>query len=218
MSKVGVAMTVAMIGSAAVIGYHAYQRALVSPFSIGIVRVGMRFRDTDDDALREMKRRYTCHAVGSGVQVCQLATDGPPGLLRAVVDDSGRVAMIQFLLTDSSPRARALGRRQIQEWNHVSAGDARASDSNSELNLERWQTADSVWSAEMAWRRSADVPGRMTVTGERRLRQIAKSSPATLLRLAEDSLLDSHGLAMAAALTRVANETPEDPLDPRYAP
>ena len=198
MSQARVVMTVAMMGTAAVIGYHAYKRALVSPFSIGIVRVGMRFRDTDDDALREMKRRYTCHAVEGGVQVCQLATDGPPGLLRAVVDDSGRVAMIQFLLTDSSPRARAMGRRQIEEWNKVIAGVPQPSDSSSELNLERWQTADSAWSAEMAWRRSADVPGRMTVTHERRLRQIAKSSPATLLRLAEDSLLDSHGQALAA--------------------
>ena len=209
MSKLRVTIALLIGGIAATIGYRAYQRSLLSPFTIGTVRPGMRFRDADDDAQREMKHGYTCRPVGGGVQICQLVTDGPIGVLKHVVDPSGRVAIIQFLISDSSVKTRKLGSRQANEWRRVGPGYSRPFDSELELHSERWKSADSLWSAEMTWRRSAEAPGMMTVTDQRRLRRIAESSPAAFLRLVEDRLLDSHDLANAASLAPFANAAPE---------
>lgn len=206
MSKFRVAIVLLMIGAAALVGYHAYQRKLLSPYAIGIARPGMRFRDMDDDAEREMQKRYACRAIDGGVQLCQLATDGPPGVLKAVVDQSGRIAILQFLISDSSAKTHKMGIQQTIEWNRVRPGDPASFRSDDNTNWEQMQTADSLWSAEMSWSRFTETPRMMIVTDERRLRRIAESSPAALRRLVDESLLDRHDMAIAASLAPVSDE------------
>ena len=209
MSDVRAAVTVLLAVAVATAGYRAYERSLLSPFELGAVRAGIPFEKADEDAKREMGHGYSCRSIGDEVRICQLTTDGPPGVLAQVVDRSGRVAVIQFRVTDESQRTREWGSRQIRMWGRVHAGDFPPSDPESDLNLERWQTADGHWAAEMAWRRSADAPELMTLTDERRLRKMAESSPAVLAKLVEERLLDSHDLANAAPPAAVTADAPQ---------
>jgi hypothetical protein len=199
MSKLPVAIVVLIVGAVAVIAYRKYQPAPVSPFAVGTVHPGMRFSDVEDDAQRETKHRYRCQAAGGGVQVCELLTIVPAGLRRQVVDSSGHVAISQFLIVDDGVATHDLGRRQMDEWNRVRPGETRPSD-ETDLNWESWRTVDSLWTAEVTWRRSADAPARLMATDERRLWRMAESNPAVLQRLVEDTLLDSHDRAKAASV------------------
>ncbi len=207
MSKLRIALALVIVAAAAAMGYRAYQRSLLSPFAIGTVRPGMRFRDADEDARRELKHGYTCRTVGGDVQICKLLTK-PAGVLKQVVDGSGRVALIQFRITDTAFKLQQFGHAQGSDWNHVHAGDTEPSDT-SDTNWETWQTADSLWTAEMSWRRHYDLPGLMTVTDERRLRRIAESNPAAFFALVDDTLLDRRDLARAPARPAVVAEAPQ---------
>ena len=217
MSKLQVTIALLIAGAAAALAYRSHQRVLLSPYNIGTVRPGMRFRDADDSAKAEMKHGYTCRAAGGGVQICDLVTDGPIGKLTHVVDASGRIALVQFLISDNTQRTRDLGSMQLRQWSRISPDIGPPSESSSDVNLGQWRSADSLWSAELTWRRSADAPGRMTSSDERRLRQIAKDSPDAFARLVRDSLLDSRDLASAASLASsvgaAAGTPPEQTAD-----
>ena len=206
MSKFRVAIALLIGGTAITMGYRAYQRSLLSPFSIGTVRPGMRFRDAQDEAQHEMKHGYACRVVGGHVQICELVSDGPIGVLKLVVDPSGRVALIQYRISDSSTKTQNVGRRTSQEWDRVH--QAGGGSNGQEMNWSAWQTDDSLWSAEMWWRHRADVPALMTSTDARRLRRIATSSPAAFHMLVADSLLDRRDLARAPAVAPTTDEAP----------
>src|SRR6478672_9840033 len=179
MSTARVAIALLLLLGAGAIGYRRYEASLLSPLAIGTVRPGMRFSDAEDEAQREMRHGYTCKDIDGGVQLCRLVTDGPIGVLEHVVDKSGRVAVIRFLISDSTIATQQIGHRQGAAWNHVHEGDVEPSDT-SDTNWETWRTPDDRWTAEMSWRRGADAPGVMKSTDERRLQQLAESNPAAL--------------------------------------
>jgi hypothetical protein len=194
--------------SAAVWGAHNfYERAQLSPFVMGTVRAGMPFSVVDDEAKREMGHGFTCDALGNHVRLCRLATDGPIGVLKILVDRSGRAAAIQFLVNDSSLRWVQKAREQSVEWNkvHKSAG------SRSELtaSVTRWATDDGRWSAELS-RRHDELPFEMVVADVKRLGRIADADPSTLFRVANEGMIPPSDLAAvqkhaSAAIVRAAD-------------
>jgi hypothetical protein len=184
-----------------------YERRQLSPFVMGTVRAGMPFTVVDNEARQEMGHGFACDPLGNRVRLCRLATDGPIGVLKILVDRSGRAAAIQFLVNDSSLRWVQKAREQAVEWNkvHKSEGARR------ELagSVTRWVTDDRRWSAELA-RRQDQLPFEMVVADVDRLERIADANPSTLSRVANEGMIPPADLAevekyASGAITRAAD-------------
>jgi hypothetical protein len=199
--------------AAAVWGAHNfYERAQLSPFVMGTVRAGMPFSVVDNEAKREMGHGFTCDPFGNHVRLCRLATDGPIGVLKILVDRSGRAAAIQFLVNDSSLSWIQKAREQSVEWNkvHKSAG-AR---SEFAAVVTRWASDDGRWSAELSRRRD-ELPFQMVVADVKRLGRIADADPSTLLRVANEGMIPPADLAAAQQHARAAIVRSADSLSAR---
>ena len=197
MSKGRIILAVVVGAAVFVYAYGRYQKSLLSPFIMGTARAGMRFSEIDDEARREMKHGFTCHPLGRDTKLCELRTDAPIGTLKIVVDHAGRAAVVQLLAADDRQHWRTIGSATIAQWSHVHQGDAFESPSEAKVNVERWQTPDGRWSAEMTWHRVLDAPTEMTLVDERRVHRIAESTPLVILTLASAKIL--HGPALARA-------------------
>lgn len=215
MSKGRILLALVIVACVATYGYRRYQRSLLSPFIMGTTRAGMRFSDVDDEARREMKHGFTCRAAGDGVRICELTTDTPIGQLKIVVDRSGRAAVIQLLSTEKSVGWSNAGSATIAQWSHVQESDVEPSDSQSDYNHGRWQTPDSLWSAEVLWHRTTNVPTEMLVVDERRVRRIAESSPTTIFTLASEKILHGRSLTMVENLAANAAVKASSMTNPR---
>lgn len=194
--------------AAAVWGAHNfYERAQLSPFVMGTVRAGMPFTVVDNEARQEMGHGFTCDPLGNRVRLCRLATDGPIGVLKILVDRSGRAAAIQFMVNDSSHRWVQKAREQAVEWNKVHKSEGRRSELVA--SVTRWATDDHRWSAELS-RREDELPFEMVVTDVHRLERIADANPATLMRVANEGMIPPADLAgveqyASAAINKAAD-------------
>ncbi|MFL5481986.1 MAG: hypothetical protein ACJ8AK_07325 [Gemmatimonadaceae bacterium] len=200
MSKGRIILALIIVASLTTYGYRRYQRSLLSPFIMGTARAGMRFSAIDDEARQEMKHGFTCTPAGNGVRICSLTTDAPVGQLKIVVDRSGRAAVVQLLASEESVKWSQVGSATISRWSRIREGDVEPSDSHSDYNHERWQTLDSLWSAEILWHRTTNVPTEMLLVDERRVRRIAESSPTTVFALASANILHGKSLARVAKI------------------
>lgn len=207
MSKGRIILALIIVASLATYGYHRYQRSLLSPFIMGTARAGMRFSVIDDEARREMKHGFTCTPAGKGIRICELTTDTPVGQLKVVVDRSGRAAVVQLLATEESVRWSQAGSATIAQWSHVQESDVEPPYPDQDYNHERWQTPDSLWSAEILWHRTTNVPTEMVVVDERRVRRIAESSPTTIFALASAKIL--HGQSLSRVVKLAVNASVE---------
>src|SRR6266436_3168713 len=95
-------VAIVVLASAAAVwaAYRVNDRAQLSPFVLGTACAGMSFSAMDKEAKQEMGHGFACQGLGDRIRLCELVTDGPAGVLKTVVDRSGRVAMIQFLVSD----------------------------------------------------------------------------------------------------------------------
>ncbi len=191
MSAQKLIIALVLVTTAVVTGYLVYEHSLLSPFAVGSVRAGMRFDDADDDARRGLGHGYLCRAVGGGARVCEVVTEGPSGIMKQVVDRSGRVALVEFQLGEYSPTSQEAGRRLIADWNRIGRAETMPMHAGTSLTFQQWQSADGRWSAAMLWQSSSDTPYRLTLTDTRRLRDMEQSTEGIHLALAKQGILDS---------------------------
>ncbi|HET7457409.1 MAG TPA: hypothetical protein VFJ74_07125 [Gemmatimonadaceae bacterium] len=180
--------------------YSSYERAQLSPFALWSVRAGAPFQEMDDLAFREMKHHFACRSANDGFRLCELATDGPPGVMRVAVDERGRAIYVQFLTADTTLMMREESRRLGADWNLVRRGVAVRASSGAPAT--RWETEDHRWSAEMRAGESALLPSSITLADERAFARVAERSVPTLLLLAR------HGIVSDAALAAVEHRSP----------
>ena len=182
-----------LVAIGAVAGYRRYEASQLSLFRMWDIRAGERFSTLDDDAEREMHRRFDCQAIEGGVRLCEAKTV-VPGLMRLAVDTSGRTMIVQWRVADSSLRMTEEARRMAAEWTLVEPRHSRSAGAGGR-GVTRWLTRDSAWSASMT---DLDDPHRtrsINLVDERRLRKAAAASAAALLQLAERGYLDHDALA-----------------------
>lgn len=178
-------------------GYRLYDRSQLSPFAMGSVRAGMRFGVVDDETRRGMGHGFSCRIIGGRIRLCELATDGPIGTLRIVVDGAGRVAFAQFLVRDSTLRWIDKAREQSAEWTVVQP--TQSAHSEWEASVARWETPDNRWSAEMSRSGPNKLPIEIRVADMRRLARIAETSVTALLFLAKEGVIAGEDRASAEA-------------------
>jgi hypothetical protein len=176
-------------------GYRVYERAQLSPFILGDVRAGMLFSTVENDAKAERGPVFTCNPLGNQVRLCKLVSDGPIGVLKIVVDRSGRAAVIQFLVSDTSQRWIEKAREVGAEWSLVH--QSRPAQSELTASVTRWETDNHRWSAQLSRRRETNFPFEMLVTDANRLGRIADANPSMLMRLANEGMVGRDDLAAA---------------------
>jgi hypothetical protein len=165
------------------------------PFVLWDFRAGMRFGALDDEAFRQTRRRFGCQEPMQRARLCELRTAGIPGVIRVVVDGSGRVARLQFQPDGESPLMREEGRRLAATWNKVrlGIGDER---NPRDPSTTRWSSPDNRWGALMRYRRFGKTPFDVQLTESRRLAKVASTSPLAPTVLAMNGFTDSTDLPL----------------------
>ncbi|HJP60971.1 MAG TPA: hypothetical protein VJ865_13270 [Gemmatimonadaceae bacterium] len=162
---------------------------------MGTVRAGMPFSVADQDAKREMGHGFECRALSGRIRLCELKTDGPIGVLKVLVDHSGRAALIQFLVTDSSLKWIEMARQLDAEWTLVHASQPAQNEMSG--SVKRWETDNRRWTAQLSRRESQNFPFEMVLADAGRLRRLAARSPSALLRLENEGMGGEADLAAA---------------------
>jgi hypothetical protein len=155
----------------------------------------MLFSTVENEAKAERGPVFTCNPLGNQVRLCKLVSDGPIGVLKIVVDRSGRAAVIQFLVSDSSQRWIEKAREQDAEWSLVH--QSRLVHPELNASVTRWETDNHRWSAQLSRRTETNFPFEMLVTDANRLGRIADANPSTLMRLANEGMVGREDLAAA---------------------
>jgi hypothetical protein len=201
--------------------YRHVQLRRLSPFVLWEFRPGMPFAALEKSALRQMKRRFTCHAVVPGARLCELRVTGIDGLVRVLADARDRVAVVEFLPDSASPVMREEGRRVAAEWSLVRAGEAdRREPADSTTSTTRWRSRDGKYGAYMRYDRLGTTPSLVHLTAANAVQGIQQSAPlasATLVlnRLVAsrdagnlDDVSDVLATTVFGRATDPANETP----------
>lgn len=164
-----------------------------APFVLWDFRAGMRFSALDAEAFRQTRRHFGCQEPMQRARLCELRTAGIPGVIRVLVDRSGRVARLQFTPDGESPLMREEGRRLAAVWNkvRVGVGDER---SPRDPSTTRWSSPDNRWSALLRYRPFGKTPFDVQLTDTRRLANAASNSPLAATVLAMNGLTDSTDL------------------------
>lgn len=166
-----------------------------APFVLWDFRAGMRFKALDDEAFRQTTRRFGCQEAMQRARLCELRTEGIPGVIRVLVDGSGRVARLQFQPNGASPLMREEGRRLAATWNkvRVGIGDER---NPRDPSTTRWSSPDNRWAVLLRYGRLGKTPFDVQLTDTRRLANVAGTSPLAPTILAMNGLGDSTDLPL----------------------
>jgi hypothetical protein len=155
----------------------------------------MLFSTVENETKAERGPVFTCNPLGNQVRLCKLVSDGPIGVLKIVVDRSGRAAVIQFLVSDTSQRWIEKAREVGAEWSLIH--QSRPAHSEPSASVTRWETDNHRWSAQLSRRQETNFPFEMLVTDANRLGRIADANPSTLMRLANEGMVGRDDLAAA---------------------
>jgi hypothetical protein len=204
------AIIVLASAAAAWAAYRVYDRAQLSPFVMGTVRAGMAFSVVEKEAKQEMGHGFACQSLGGRIRLCELVSDGPIGVLKIVVDRAGRAALIQFLVSDTSPKWIEKAREQDAEWSLVH--NSQPSHSEPAVSAKRWETDNRRWSAQLSRHDGSNLPFEMLVTDANRLGRIASANPSALLRLAKEGMVSEADLAAAEKYASAAMAKAADSL------
>ena len=155
----------------------------------------MLFSTVENEDKAERGHGFSCNPLGNQVRLCKLVTDGPNGFLNIVVDRSGRAAVIQYLVTDSSMKWIEKARELSAEWNLVH----QSQPAHSELtaSVTRWESDNHRWSAQLLRHEVTNHPFEVLLTDADRLGRIADANPSTLWRLANEGIVGRDDLAAA---------------------
>lgn len=205
-SYVGLVLVALCVGG--LTAFRVHDQSQLSPFPLWTVRTGMRFQAMDDEASREMKRRFACRPAGAGVRTCELATDGPPGRMRVVVDERGRAVVVRFEVADTTLKMREEARRLAAEWDLVSPGQPHGA--GTARTSTRWVSGGGRWSAEMHPGQVDPIPSAITLVDEPALARIVAASVPALAALVGQGIVSDTALAAAerrepGALARAAD-------------
>jgi hypothetical protein len=104
---------------------HAVRRPVAPPerFALWKMRAGGPFAALEEQLWLEQRRKFACRPVVGHNRLCEIAssgqpTTGTPGTVRALVDSTGTVAVVQFRTAIDSSELRLQARAIRDDWKH----------------------------------------------------------------------------------------------------
>jgi hypothetical protein len=194
----GAVLGLLVIAIGGVVAYRRYETMQRSPFPLWEIRAGMPFATLDDQAQRGAHKRFSCRPVEADVRLCELEADGPTGLMRLALDNTGRAMIVQFRVTDTTLKMSEEARKLGAEWSLVDARHPQRKSTGG-ASITRWASADNSWSASMSNGASSSIPSMIVLVDERRLTRTVNASAPVLLRLARAGFIDAEVVDAAVA-------------------
>ena len=108
MRNARVIVLVALLAAAGVFAYRQFFRKAESPFAIGFARPGATYAELDAKLSEADRTDRTCTPIASGYQICRGLMNAPKGDLTVVVDDRGRITIVDQHVAELSASTKKL--------------------------------------------------------------------------------------------------------------
>ena len=198
MNRSSAVLGLAALAIAGVLAYKRYERNQISPFALWEIRAGMPIKELDDQAYRGEHKHFKCRDIEAGVQLCEIPTDGPIGVMRLAVDSTGHAMIVQFRVADTTLKMVDESRKLAAVWSLADEHHVLLHDKGGAA-YTRWSSQDSAWTATIANGASSPIPSMIELVDERRLARTLTESAPVLLRLAQAGFVDASAVDDALA-------------------
>ncbi|NUQ21440.1 MAG: hypothetical protein HOQ09_10815 [Gemmatimonadaceae bacterium] len=195
MRNARVIVLVALLAAAGVFAYRQFFRKAESPFAIGFARPGATYAELDAKLSEADRTDRTCTPIASGYQICRGLMNAPKGDLTVVVDDRGRITIVDQHVAELSDSTKKLTADLLAGWNDRSAGvPVRHSGAP---DATRWLSDDNDWSATMTMKRGATSMSEVVLTDEHALATMNDKTLPALLVLSREGIVGASAIDAA---------------------
>ena len=202
-----VIVLVAVLAAAGAFAYHEYRRRSESPFALGLARPGQSYEELDAKLSESDRTDRACTRIAAGYQICRGLTNTPKGDLTVVVDERGRITIVDQRVSQLSDSTKAATSELLARWNDEAPGVAVKRAGAPEAT--RWVSDDNNWSATMTMKRGAASMSEVVLTDEHTLATMGERTLPALLVLSREGIVGASALDAAerrapGALVRAA--------------
>ena len=209
MSKSRLLILIVLLVAAGAVGYWVWRERTESPFALGEIRAGHSYKSIDAALSESARTKRTCVETAAKWQICRGPADEPKGDMTFVVNEKGRVVIVDQHVTEASAAVRELNNSLTTLW--TGEAPAVAVKRPAGPDATKWVSDDDNWSAMLVPRPDTRALGEIVLTDEHTLATLGPASLPGLLGLSREglvsgSVLDAAEKRAPGALARAADK------------
>lgn len=185
----------ALLAGAGAFAFREYRRHSESPFALGLARPGQSYEELDAKLSESDRTDRACSQIAAGYRICRGLTNAPKGDLTVVVDERGRITIVDQRVSELSDSTKAATSELLKRWNDEAPGVPVKHAGAPEAT--RWVSDDNNWSATMTMKRGATSMSEVVLTDERALATMDERTLPALLVLSREGIVGASALDAA---------------------
>ena len=161
MSKSRLLILIVLLVAAGAVGYWVWRERTESPFALGEIRAGHSYKSIDAALSESARTKRTCVETAAKWQICRGPADEPKGDMTFVVNEKGRVVIVDQHVTEASAAVRELNNSLTTLW--TGEAPAVAVKRPAGPDATKWVSDDDNWSAMLVPRPDTRALGEIVL-------------------------------------------------------